>query len=82
MTTITRTVTIEDDNEVEIELTLTFEVQKFVRGRYSSSFENCYPDEGGFAELISAKTSDNKTYVLTDLQIKRFEDEAFNEDYE
>lgn len=79
MSTTTRTVYVEDSDGNEIELTLVFEIEERVPGRYSGRPEDCYPDEGGFAELISAKTSDDKPYVLTKEQISRFEDEAYND---
>lgn len=42
-----------DGETVEYELEVECYIEPFVRGRYSGPPENCYPDDGGFAEIES-----------------------------
>jgi hypothetical protein len=47
-----------DGETVEYELEVECCIEPFVRGYYSGPPENCYPDDGGFAEI------DSPVYVL------------------
>ena len=50
MSTHTIEITVERD-EVEFELEVSGYVEPLVRGKYFGPPENCYPDEGGYAEI-------------------------------
>jgi len=42
----------EDGEEIEHNLQAEFDVEPLVRGKINGPPEDCYPDEGGYAELI------------------------------
>lgn len=65
---------VRDGQEVLAEVTGT--VEPMVRGRYFGRPENCYPDEGGYAEDIQA-TVDGKPVDLTDLEHEEAEAAVF-----
>ncbi len=63
MTTYTTKMTVvrgEDEFEVEV----TGDVAPIIPGRYSGPPEDCYPDEGGEVESLSASL-DGKPFELT-----------------
>lgn len=42
---------VERDDD-EVVLSIEFDVSPLIRGRYSGPPEHCYPDEGGYAEVV------------------------------
>jgi hypothetical protein len=49
---------VELSDGTVVELYCYFEIEPLVRGVYHREPENCFPDEGGYAELVDAKLND------------------------
>ena len=69
---------VERDNE-EVVLEVEFDVYPLVRGRYDGPPENCYPDEGGYAEITNVFV-DSKKRVLWDDELTRDEEIRISEE--
>ena len=65
------TVTITRDDE-DFDLEIEYEVAELVRGRTYGLPEDCYPDDGGEVEELTA-TLDGKPFELTDAERAKIE---------
>jgi hypothetical protein len=70
--------------DVETTLQVELSIEPFVRGKYYGPPENCFPDEGGFAEIngpIMVQKEDGKfepwTGELMDSEIARVEETGY-----
>lgn len=50
------------DNEEEIEVIAHCYIEPKIKGRYYGPPEDCYPDEGGYAEIDHLTTLDGKLW--------------------
>lgn len=66
----------DEGHEYEINVTVCGTVQPFVRGRYHGDPSSCYPDEGGYAEDVTAFFERNGAWV--ELTLTKDEEETFN----
>ncbi len=73
-----------DGEDVELTLRADLEIEPFVRGLYSGPPENCFPDEGGSAEIDGTILVLNEDWkfepwsgTLTDDEISRVESEGY-----
>lgn len=66
-----------EGNEVEIEVEVEGDCVPFKRGRTYGPPEDCYEDEGGFAENVAAFVMDGK--VRREVPITKEEADEFNE---
>lgn len=73
-----------DGEDVELTLQVELEIEPFVRGRYSGPPENCFPDEGGSAEIDGPilVQDENGEFVpwngtLTDSEVSKAEESGY-----
>jgi hypothetical protein len=70
--------------DAEFTLQVELEIEPFVRGKYSGPPEDCFPDEGGIAEIsgqIQVQNEDGKFEPwdgeLTDSEVARVEEKGY-----
>ncbi len=73
-----------DNDEIELTLRADFDIDPFVPGKYFGLPENCYPDEGGTAQIIGTimvQNDDGKFEswdgTLTDSEVSEAEEEGY-----
>ena len=67
-------------NNNDIEITVTFEIEPLIPGKYYGPPENCYPDEGGCASVVKVINNDTKESIdLTDKEEQDFCESAYEE---
>ena len=84
----------EGETNKEVEYLVHGEVTAFVRGRSYGDPEDCFPDEGGDAEITkildifgeevdqSNFTTEELNYMVVTLQEAAFEDDSGDEEYD